>query len=212
MKRFLDIQHWGKLDKEFKDNLTTLAARLDEIHKLAEARSVSKLLPRSQAEIMQRLEQFKLSVPEPSTAAACSTIPHLRNQGFYGRATQLNEIAQAFKDQASLSRVRTVAIWGTGGIGKSQIALEYAHKKWDDDTYAVLWIASETAAEIAKSFNEAAGKLRLDGYSESNTPDKNRHLVLQWLQTTGESACYHVLPSRANLTLKTPIGSSSLTT
>lgn len=46
----------------------------------------------------------------------------------------------------------------------------------------VLWIASETEAEIAKSFNEAASRLDLPGYLETNTPDQNRFAVLQWLQ------------------------------
>jgi predicted ATP-dependent serine protease len=78
-----------------------------------------------------------------------------------------------------------LAIWGTGGIGKTQIALEFAHKLWADGAEVVLWIASETSAEVARSFNEAARHLKLEESPESNTADKNRHLVLQWLQDTG---------------------------
>ncbi|KAI1171207.1 P-loop containing nucleoside triphosphate hydrolase protein [Nemania sp. FL0916] len=121
---------------------------------------------------------------QSSAGAACSTIPFQRNQGFYGREDQLSEIDKAFQSQDSPSNIRTVALWGVGGIGKSQIALEYAHRRWNSGTPVILWISSETEAEITKSVREAAEKLQLDGFSETNTPARNRHLILQWLQTT----------------------------
>lgn len=93
-------------------------------------------------------------------------------------------ITAAFDKQ---SKIRSVALWGSGGIGKSQIAIEFAHRRWESGTSVVLWIASETVADVASSFNDAARNLDLGGYSENNTPDKNRHLVLQWLQSTSES-------------------------
>ncbi len=86
---------------------------------------------------------------------------------------ELGEIAVAFEHQPALSGIRTVAVWGTGGVGKSQIALEYAHRQWDQGTRVLLWIAGETEAEVAKSFGEAAAKLELEGYSETNAPDRN---------------------------------------
>ena len=48
----------------------------------------------------------------------------------------------------------------------------------------VLWIVSETEAEIAKSFNDAACRLDLPGRLETITQDQNRLAVLQWLQTS----------------------------
>ncbi|KAI0867246.1 P-loop containing nucleoside triphosphate hydrolase protein [Hypoxylon argillaceum] len=124
---------------------------------------------------------------EPGAQSAwCSTIPYQRNHGFFGRENQLREIDRGFLNQSSSPNIKTVAIWGTGGIGKSQIALEYAHQRWNSGTSVVLWICSETEGEVAKSIREAAETLQLDGYSEKNTPDVNRHLLLKWLQTTNE--------------------------
>ncbi|GAP83937.2 putative tetratricopeptide-like helical [Rosellinia necatrix] len=76
------------------------------------------------------------------------------------------------------------SIWGIGGVGKPQIALEYANPRWNSGTLVALWVSSETEGEVAKGIREAAQRLQLDGYSKANTPDKNRLLVLQWLQTT----------------------------
>ena len=96
-------------------------------------------------------------------------------------------MAKAYEYQSTVNKIRTVAIWGTGGIGKSQIALEYAHRRWASGTPVILWVASETEPEITKSFSEAAAELQLEAYSETNTPEKNHHIVIQWLQTTSRN-------------------------
>jgi len=103
----------------------------------------------------------------------------------------LQAISAALEEQTS--RPASVAIWGTGGIGKTHIALEFAHRLWSSGKETILWITSETPAEVAKSFNDAARGLELEGYSATNTPDQNRHLVLQWLQHTGKCSI-HLLP------------------
>lgn len=111
-----------------------------------------------------------------------NTLPDQRNPAFYGRKKLLQEINGYLHAREEDPSIRSVAIWGTGGIGKSQIALEYAQQQWLAGTNVVLWIASETEAEIAKSFHEAASRLDLPGYLETNTPDQNRFGVLHWLR------------------------------
>lgn len=118
-----------------------------------------------------------------------NTLPYQRNPAFYGRKDLLEEIKEHLHTHEGVSSIHSLALWGTGGIGKSQIALEYAQQQWLAGTNVVLWIASETEAEIAKSFNEAASRLELPGYLETNTPDQNRFAVLQWLQRSS-SRCF----------------------
>ncbi|KAL7933132.1 hypothetical protein V8C35DRAFT_322549 [Trichoderma chlorosporum] len=79
----------------------------------------------------------------------------------------------------------SVALWGAAGIGKTQIALEYANRLWSEGFNVIIWISSETNAERAKSFSDAARVLQSSEFSETNTPEKNQHLVLEWLQQTG---------------------------
>ncbi|KAK0642962.1 P-loop containing nucleoside triphosphate hydrolase protein [Cercophora newfieldiana] len=112
----------------------------------------------------------------------CQTIPHPPNPAFCGRKHVLEAISAAFEEQTS--QPASVAIWGTGGIGKTHIALEFAHRLWSSGEETILWIASEKPAEVAKSFNDAAKELELEGYAPTNNPDQNRRLVLQWLQQT----------------------------
>ncbi|KAM0421250.1 hypothetical protein ACHAPT_010972 [Fusarium lateritium] len=180
---FLSPNTWGNVESDFKTNLETLTGKLHELKTLAEAANTVKL-NRTSADLVQHIDSLKLTKMGSSIAVSCVTVPHQRNSAFYGRQGELEEISLAFEQQqqSANTRIGTVAIWGTGGIGKSQIALEYSYQQWDWGTAVVLWIASETDAEIAKSFSEAAYKMDLDGYSETNTPDKNRDLVLLWLQ------------------------------
>ncbi|KAK3295120.1 P-loop containing nucleoside triphosphate hydrolase protein [Chaetomium fimeti] len=114
----------------------------------------------------------------------CQTIPYPRNPAFFGRNDILQAISVAFEGQTL--RPASVAIWGTGGIGKTHIALEFAHRLWLSGEETILWISSETTAEVSKSFNDAAKALELEKYSAVNTPRRNRQLVFQWLQHTGE--------------------------
>ncbi|KAK0753794.1 hypothetical protein B0T18DRAFT_434388 [Schizothecium vesticola] len=112
--------------------------------------------------------------PKP-TFRRCQTIPHPQNPAFYGRNDVLQDISAAFERQTS--RPASVAVWGTAGIGKTQIALKFAHRLWSSGQETILWIASETTAEVARSFNDAAKGLKLEGYSATNPPDQNRHLA-----------------------------------
>jgi len=77
-----------------------------------------------------------------------------------------------------------VALYGAGGIGKNQIALEYADSEVRRGALVVLWIGNETDAELSKSFTEAASRLKLKDYSPNNTPDQNKIAVLRYLQNT----------------------------
>jgi hypothetical protein len=99
----------------------------------------------------------------------------------YGWGNILQAIDAAFEEQST--RVASVALWGTAGIGRTQIALEVAHRHWSGGEGAVLWITSETYDTAADS-NEAALELHLDENPGSNKKDKNWGLVVQWLWNT----------------------------
>ncbi|KAL9039792.1 MAG: hypothetical protein Q9214_004731 [Letrouitia sp. 1 TL-2023] len=133
-----------------------------------------------------------------NTKPVVNTLPFQRNLGFFGRESILNEIEKQLRLIADSPQVRSVAMWGIGGIGKSHIALEFAHRRWLTGNNVVLWISSETDAEIAKSFNDAAARLQLPSYQNTNTPDQNRWAVLQWLQDSTDTPWLLVLDNVVN--------------
>ena len=55
-----------------------------------------------------------------------NTLPYQRDPAFFERGDLLEEINEHLRVRERDPLTRSVAMWGTGGIGKSQIALEYA--------------------------------------------------------------------------------------
>ncbi len=90
-------------------------------------------------------------------------IPVPRNPLFTGREIQLREI----HTYLSASRGRALMLYGLGGIGKTQIALEYAYRYAQDYT-AIFWIAAEAVASIRGSFLQIAECLALPECQETD--------------------------------------------
>ena len=81
-----------------------------------------------------------------------------RNPNFTGRSEDLGALARAL---ASVSTVTVRALHGMGGVGKTQLATEFAHAHAGDYDL-VYWIAAEESATIADQFTALANELDLD--------------------------------------------------
>ena len=66
-----------------------------------------------------------------------------RNPYFTGREETFAAIENGFKENSALALTQTIA--GLGGVGKSQMVLEYAHRHLTDYADAVWWINAETS-------------------------------------------------------------------
>ena len=103
-----------------------------------------------------------------ATAPAIWNIPHARNPNFTGREAILDDLAArlASGDHAALVQ----AIAGLGGIGKTQIAVEYAYRR-QKEYRVVWWIRAEQPATLDIDFAALADALDLPvkGISEQQT-------------------------------------------
>jgi hypothetical protein len=82
-----------------------------------------------------------------------------RNPNFTGR----NEVLESLRNQlaaAPVSVVLPVALHGLGGVGKTQVALEYAHR-FKADYDLVWWVDAEEPDEINRSLAQLATRLNL---------------------------------------------------
>lgn len=93
----------------------------------------------------------------PAKAPAVWSVPH-RNPHFSGREGVLErlEAALAAGGRSALTQV----LAGLGGIGKTELALEYAHR-FQDRYDLVWWCPSEAATQLAASYRALAGALDL---------------------------------------------------
>ena len=84
-------------------------------------------------------------------------VPHLRNPNFTGREELLTRLEQAL---AAGPAAVTQAIHGLGGVGKTQLAIEYVYRHASDYDI-VWWIRSEEPAKLAADYAALADPLDL---------------------------------------------------
>lgn len=98
-----------------------------------------------------------------------------RNPHFAGRSPALRALRQ---ELASASTVTVQSVHGMGGVGKTQLAIEYAHRHATDYD-VVWWIAAEEPALIPGQLAALAGRL---GQPPERDPDALRELVHEALR------------------------------
>jgi tetratricopeptide (TPR) repeat protein len=90
----------------------------------------------------------------PGVGAAISNLPP-RNPRFRGRARLLRELDRRLRSGGA---VAVVATHGLGGIGKTQLVLEYAHRH-ADEYELVWWVVAESPISAASGLAELAPRL-----------------------------------------------------
>ncbi len=80
-------------------------------------------------------------------------VPHRRNPNFTGREEILDQLSERLQSGEPAALVQAIA--GLGGVGKTQIAAEYAYRH--QDTYEVVWwVRSEEPTTLAKDYADLA--------------------------------------------------------
>jgi len=92
----------------------------------------------------------------PGAAPAIWNVP-ARNVAFTGRGAVLEQLRDQLMEGGT-AVVVAQALYGLGGVGKTQIALEYAHR-FKADYDLVWWIPAEGGSQISQSLAELAARL-----------------------------------------------------
>ncbi|MGH3405089.1 MAG: FxSxx-COOH system tetratricopeptide repeat protein [Streptosporangiaceae bacterium] len=96
------------------------------------------------------------AAPEPSGQSG-DTLP-LRNPTFTGRAAKLDDLERLL----AAGPVAVVAVRGLGGVGKSQLALEYAHRMRQSGRYQLAgWVRADSPVTVAEDLAALAPLLGL---------------------------------------------------
>ncbi|KAK7420402.1 hypothetical protein QQX98_002825 [Neonectria punicea] len=114
-----------------------------------------------------------------------------RNPDFFGRGDVLREMDKILLPQDKTTKmtpsgspqgIRYFALCGLGGVGKSQIALEFVHSrktKFD----AVFWISADTKPKLDESYEQVAVSMGLLDATEARDLVISRSILLEWLTT-----------------------------
>ena len=107
-------------------------------------------------------------------------VPFLRNPYFTGREQLLLSLHRTLAADKTVTVSQSRAISGLGGIGKTQIAIEYAYR-YAREYQAVLWVSADPHELLVSEFARLAQTLDLPGKEEQ---DQWRIVsaVKRWLQ------------------------------
>ena len=179
---------WSNVDKQFSKTLQEFTHRIDHIRELVEAYNLTEIRLK-QNEMLESLSRHNLQDNSVQAAAHLPyyQLPFGRNHGFFGRTKVLDEIYDVLKPSAAGRSIRSVALWGTGGIGKSQVALEYANLQIQGKSQLVIWLPSQTETDMSRALVQAASQVRPPGYEEGMSAERTRFMMWNWLQTTGKA-------------------------
>jgi tetratricopeptide (TPR) repeat protein/DNA-binding XRE family transcriptional regulator len=148
----------------------------------------SASLPASTEEEVSELESERSS---PSETSGIWMVPYRRNLHFTGRDDLLEQLAQQFAVESSepMTTMRQAvlsqpqAIKGLGGIGKTQIALEYAYRAREQGRYRhTFWINAANEEAILASFQAMATRLPDFAAKDEQNQDKLITAILRWLE------------------------------
>lgn len=158
------VSRWQDYDEALFDVATGIRKTVEELHTsaLATLSSSSK----------RHVDMTKVSF-------AVWNVPHHRNSFFTDREDILIHLHSRFTEGKSIRLVQ--AISGLGGIGKTQIVVEYAYR-YHEEYKAILWANADSREILVSDFLGIAELLNLPEKNEQS-PNRIVNAVKYWLQT-----------------------------
>jgi tetratricopeptide (TPR) repeat protein len=136
------------------------------------------------AEAQARLAELPVTeIPDPAPLPGGSRITAGRNDLFVGREADLVALATALKGGETAAIGQIAAATGLGGIGKTQLANEFAHRYGQFFAGGVFWLSfadpNAIAAEVAACGGVGALELRPD-FGNLSQDDQLRAVLAAW--------------------------------
>jgi UDP-2,3-diacylglucosamine pyrophosphatase LpxH len=154
----------------------------------------------------QESARSRLQAEVEGAGNAPSIIPFSQNPRFVGRELQLAELeAKLFSNDQTTT---TLAIVGPGGTGKSQLALEVAHRtRQSKKSCSVFWMDTSDKDSLYQSYASVAQKLRVPGWDDDQADMKQ--LAQRCVVEMSSRQCLLIFDNAENTTLRS--GGSSTT-
>ncbi len=174
---------WPSLNRDFG----RASQRLEEaVHQIYREASLTSFPTAEEIESRERNNASllaTLSLSDEYTSFPRDVSLPAANQHFFGRESDLAKITTHLDKFQPRNGLQPFTIFGLGGVGKTSLAVAFAHSCRANSTYdAVFWIRSETSIALQESFTEIACALEFPRASGDH--GSNIILVKNWLNKT----------------------------
>lgn len=178
---------WGTFETDFSRTVRRIRRLSSTVESEAEAARMrhDRTKYGEVLEMMESLKDMRLRGGVES-AARIFYVPAEMCATFCGRNEAIEAIEAALKPGAPGYALRSFALYGMGGVGKTQLALQYANRHRKDYS-AILWVASDSTISAGNSLREIAKVVGVADNERDMQNDSNAILkVKNWLNFTGE--------------------------
>ncbi|KAF2110706.1 hypothetical protein BDV96DRAFT_667086 [Lophiotrema nucula] len=128
-----------------------------------------------------------LSLQRREATLPCFSVGmHLRNDMFYGRDDVLKKIDEvclpgSFRISSSdVQELKVFALCAMGGLGKTEIAIEYAYSRRSQFD-AIFWIRADEKSKLEEDLSHMAVALNIEDKNEPKNHFANRSIARGWL-------------------------------
>ena len=153
-------QLWGQFELDPEPATVSLAARLKEL-----------LDDQGQGMTWQHVGAPAFpepgELPDPGPLPPNSILPYTRNPDFTGREADLLALAESLCSQEGTSAPPTAAITGMGGLGKTQLAVEFAYRYGRYFPGGVYWMRFADPVNVPSEIAATGGERGLGLYHDS---------------------------------------------
>lgn len=104
---------------------------------------------------MERKDDFSFRVP---VGIQLGQAPYIASELFVGRSYELDEISKALRPNHKAQKQQRLVLGGMGGIGKTQLAIAYAHSGRGSYS-SVFWLNAVSEAALKDSFRSIASHI-----------------------------------------------------
>ncbi|KAI1433920.1 hypothetical protein GGR50DRAFT_704951 [Xylaria sp. CBS 124048] len=118
-------------------------------------------------------------------------VPYLANPDFVGRTTILDQLRQEQSRMGGQFQIR-VAIYGLGGIGKTQIAISYIFRLREEyPDMSIFWVHASSVERFRQAYDSIAEECEIQG---RNDPKEDiLLLVKKWLESKASGQWFMVI-------------------
>lgn len=145
-------------------------------------KSLKKDLEKIKVRMKEHVRTFNEKADVGRLQRPVHTILLQRNPDFIDRERELQKLFTILLEADNQASPTSCMIHGIGGLGKSQTALEFAHK-YSSHYYAVFWVRAGNRYDLLRTYGAIGRKLELFDADDIRQPHLER--IQHWLETTG---------------------------